>query len=414
MPLSQFDLTGCKGVVFIMDGSYEGLAGCYAPFDSGFATLPAVYVDRDTGTKLRSLAGARPKARLTVTAQREVVRSASLVGVIHGEKTENVILNSHTDGEGVAEENCGVSILELARHFGSLPEGQRLSRSIVVSLFTGHMDPQLPEAQGFINDNPTLVADAAAALTIEHFGMSEWVDDETGYHPTGEPEVLAIWTTQGDMLTATRESVQKFGLPRTALCRPPVQFGVGSPFQTAGVPQIGAIAGPNYLLTIDKDSDMDKLDAELASQQISCVADLMWRLEGYTAAQLRKGDPTLGANASQDPPGNGGVKFEYASCAAPLDDVYGELLLEVRPVDHNHFLQVTLALSDGYAHNVAVSVEHAGRVIARTNIWELGTTQRKLRLRTLKRTAYPAGQCTLVVKDSTGLTLTRRHVRITR
>ena len=415
MPLSEFALTGCKGVVFILDGSYEGLAGCYGPFDSSFATLPAVYVDRDTGTKLRSLAGARPKARLTVTAERKLVRSPSLVGVIHGEKAENLILNSHTDGEGVAEENCGVSILQLARHFGSLPEGQRLSRSIVISLFTGHMDPQLPEAQGFINDNPGLVGDAAAALTIEHFGMSEWVDDVTGYHPTGEAEVLAIWTTQGDMLTATRESVQAFGLPRTALCRGPVQFGVGSPFQSAGVPQIGAISGPNYLITIDKNSDMDKLDAELGSQQIACIADLMRRLEGYTAAQLRKGDPTLGfPPPSKDAPGDGGVKFEYASCAAPLDDVYGEVLLEVRAVAHNHVLDVELALSDGYAHNVSVLVEHAGRVVARTNIWELGTVPRKLRLRTLKRKAYPAGQCTLVVKDSTGKTLIRRRVQIKR
>jgi hypothetical protein len=414
MPLSEFAVTGCKGVVFILDGSYEGLAGLYGPFDSGFASLPAVYVDRDTGTKLRGLAGARPKARLTVTAEREVVRSPSLVGVIHGEKAENLILNSHTDGEGVAEENCGVSILELARHFGSLPQGQRLARSIVISLFTGHMDPQLPEAQGFINDNPTLVANAAAALTLEHFGMSEWVDDESGYHATGEAEVMAIWTTQGDMLTATRESVEKFGLPRTALFRPPVQFGVGMPFQTKGIPQIGAISGPNYLITIDKNSDMDKLDAELASQQIACIADLMWRLESYSAADLRKGDPTLGVGSSSNPPGNGGVKFEYASSAPPADDVYGPLLLSAKPVSNDHVLEVELALSDGYAHNVSVLVEHAGRVVARTNLWELGTVARKLRLRTLKRKAYPAGQCTLVVKDSTGKTLIRRRVQIKR
>jgi hypothetical protein len=245
--------------------------------------------------------------------------------------------------------------------------------------------------------------------------MSEWVDDETGYHPTGEPEVLAIWTTQGDMLTATRESVQKFGLPRTALCRPPVQFGVGSPFQSDGVPQIGAIAGPNYLLTIDKDSDMDKLDAELASQQIACIADLMWRLEDYTAAQLREGDPTLGfPPPTKDAPGTGGVKFEYASSKPPANDVYGPVLLEVRRVAGDHVLDVSVALSDGYAHNVGISVEHDSRVIARTNIWELGTVARKLKLRTLKRKAYPEGQCTLVVKDSTGKTLIRRHVRIPR
>src|SRR4051812_1740893 len=75
-----------------------------------------------------------------------------------------------------------------------------------------------------------------------------------------------------------------------ALRPPPVQFGVGGAFQTAGVPQIGAIAGPEYLLTMKPDGDMEKLDARLAATQTAWVADILHRIDPISAADLRAGD----------------------------------------------------------------------------------------------------------------------------
>jgi hypothetical protein len=100
------------------------------------------------------------------------------------------------------------------------------------------------------------------------------------------------------MFNLTRDAVIAHDLPRTALLRPPAQFGVGGPFQSAGVPQIGAIAGPEYLLTISPSSDMPKLDPGLASRQIAWLADLARRIDPVPAAQLRQGDPTLGAQST--------------------------------------------------------------------------------------------------------------------
>jgi hypothetical protein len=96
------------------------------------------------------------------------------------------------------------------------------------------------------------------------------------------------------MFTTTRDAVIANKLPRTALMRPPGQFGVGGAFQSYGIPQIGAIAGPYYLITLSDNSDMDKLDSSLAAQQIAFLADLTTRLDPIPAAQLRQGDPTLG------------------------------------------------------------------------------------------------------------------------
>ena len=96
------------------------------------------------------------------------------------------------------------------------------------------------------------------------------------------------------MFELTRDSVVSHRLPRTALLRPPVQFGVGAAFQSAGVPQIGAIAGPEYLLTVSRHGDLDKLDEHLAARQIAWLADLARRIDKVPASDLRQGDPTLG------------------------------------------------------------------------------------------------------------------------
>src|SRR3954466_12466152 len=158
------------------------------------------------------------------------------------------------------------------------------------------MSNDLPQAKGCIDAHKDLVDRAAAALTIEHLGCSEWTDStDRGYHPTGKPELFAVWTTQGKMFETVRDPPVKHGLPRTALMRPPAQFGVGGPFQQAGIPQIGAIAGPEYLLTVSDNGELDKLDEKLAAKQIAWLADLTKRLDKIPAADLRKGDPTLGS-----------------------------------------------------------------------------------------------------------------------
>ena len=298
IPLAPFQSMGATGVVFICDASFEALKGGYVPFTHGFEPLPALYVDRDTGRSLRALAGTRPKTTLTLTASRQPSPTHAITAVLPGESDETLIFNTHTDGQGFAEENGGVAFVQLARHFASLPAHQRLKRTLVFALWPGHMVADLPQTQGWIDTHPDLVKRAAAALTVEHLGCSEWIDTlDQGYHATGDAELFGIWTTQGKMFELTRDTVAAHGVPKAALLRPPVQFGVGAAFQSTGVPQIGAIAGPEYLLTVSDNGDLDKLDEHLAARQIRWLADLARRIDGTPAAALRQGDPTLGVGA---------------------------------------------------------------------------------------------------------------------
>jgi hypothetical protein len=302
VPLAPFQQNGAKAVVFIVDASYEALKGGYLPFGHGFEPLPALYVDRTTGEQLRSAAAGQPTARLTLTATRQKTPTAAITAVLEGASKETLIFNTHTDGQGFAEENGGVAFVQLARYFGSLPRNKRLKRTLVFAAWPGHMASDLPQTQGWIDAHTDLVDAAAAALTVEHLGCTEWDDTiDKGYHPTGQPELFGIWTTQGKMFELTRDTVVKHNIPRAALLRPPVQFGVGAAFQTSGVPQIGAIAGPEYLVTISDNGDLDKLDEQLAARQIAWLADLATELDTIPAAELAQGDPTLGQKPTGAP-----------------------------------------------------------------------------------------------------------------
>jgi len=418
LPLDEFKQMGAAGVVLIVDASYEALAGQYAPFEWQYESVPALYVDRDTGAKLREIAAGRPKTRLTLTATRTKVPTPAVNAVLPGASPETIIFSTHTDGQGFVEENGGVAFVHLARYFASLPPERRLKRTLVFATWPGHMSNDLPQAGGWIETHHDIVERAAAALTVEHLGCSEWNDSaDKGYHPTGRAELFAVWATQGKMSQLVQDTVIAHDLPRTAVLRPPVQFGVGGPFQTAGVPQIGAIAGPEYLLAVKDSGDMDKLDAALAARQIAWLADLATRLDPVPAADLRQGDPTLGGPApkgnvepsdAQPKPMQCGPTATFAVAAGAGRS------LSVRYYGRRHAARgvlVVLSASPGALRGVTVELRRGRHVVARTRAANVGESPRRVVLRGAHGSRIRRGHYTLVLRGAAGV-LARRAVRV--
>jgi hypothetical protein len=296
IPTAGFQSLGAKGVIYVLDASFAALEGAYVPFESAFEPLPALFLDRDEGARLRQLAAEAPQTRLILTASRTKVPTRSVTAVLPGASQETLILNTHTDGQNFVEENGGVAFVALARHFASLPAAQRPKRTLVFAAWPGHMSADLPQTQGWIDDHQDLVKRAAAAITVEHLGSTEWVDDpDTGYHATGQPEMLAAYASYGQVQEIVQDTLVANQVSHTTVQRPGVQFGVGGQFEAAGVPQVGIIAGPEYLVTISPDGEIDKFDPDLASRQIAWIADMIKRLDGVSAEALKQGDPTLGS-----------------------------------------------------------------------------------------------------------------------
>jgi hypothetical protein len=290
---------GAKGVVFVLDASFDVLRGNYSPHVGRPEPIPALVVDRDTGRTLRGRAETRPEARLTLVAPVEETRIRSVTAVLPGESDEVIVVNSHSDGQNGFEENGAVALVSLARHFASLPAGERLRRTLAFAAWPGHMSgvDGIEDASCWIAAHPDLCERAVGAVTMEHLGATEWVETaDEGYHATGEHEVYAIWTTQGPMKDLAQPALVGADLQRHALMKPPIQITPGRPFHEFGIPHVAGIAGPTYLLVVSDNGEMDKFDAELASRQIAFYADLVRRIDTASAADLRAGDPTLGAN----------------------------------------------------------------------------------------------------------------------
>lgn len=273
------------GIVCIVDASYAALAYDYMPPLQGPVGTPVVYVDRDAGAILRQAVAAAPRVRLTVNAARSATTSPSIVAVLPGDgSTDRVLIgNTHSDGVSFVQENGGLGLIEIARYFHQRKlQGQGLRHDFVFSFVTGHFnaDPPFPQTQGFIDAHPNLIARASAALTIEHLGVTEWVDDQAGYHPTGWPEIAYTWVAD-QFVSLAASTFERYHLPNHRLAhigRKPYP-GVGSALSAAGVPSVSFLGTPSYVVTAAPDGCLDKFDPALMRRQLTWFIDILQQID---------------------------------------------------------------------------------------------------------------------------------------
>jgi hypothetical protein len=297
-PASVFAQAGAAGYIVTLDASAANAAGTYGPYGSPITGMPGLLIDRDTGAKLRRYAQTSPKARLTLTASVTKSSTRQLVGILPGDGStdELMVVNTHTDGMNAFEENGGIGLVWLARYFAALPKARRLKRSLVFSAVSGHFaGPALPQTRGFIDRHPDLVSKAAASITIEHLGASEWVDDVRGYHPTGRPDMFVIWHSQTGIAGPVVESMIANDLRHSIALRPAGDYmiAVGTAFNESGVPTVSSIVAPNYMVSWADGGHLDKFLPARAAQEVRWAADLITRLDSISAAQLAAGDSTV-------------------------------------------------------------------------------------------------------------------------
>jgi hypothetical protein len=279
---------GAVGVVYILDVSPEDAKGQYVPFFSKLKQFPGLLVDRVVGSQLRLAASAGAKVQLTLTATVEPgAVSDSLVAILPGMSEENIVINTHTDGQNAFEENGAAACIALAKYYAGKPIQER-PRTLVFSCVTGHMVSGLPQAQGLLDAHPDLISRTVASLTIEHFGATEWQDSLMGYRATGNPEASSIFHT-GALLKPAMAAVKETDLRRTLLLRPIFGFifGVGAPFVKAGIPSLAYITGPEYLVAIAPDGHLSKFDKKRMRRELEWCVNVLHKINNMTARDIK-------------------------------------------------------------------------------------------------------------------------------
>jgi hypothetical protein len=409
--LQQFADRGAKAVVFAVSKSFDELQGNWSPHTGPYQPIPALVIDRDAGAALRAQAAARPNVRLTLDAPLKKTLVRSITAVLPGESDEVVIVDTHTDGQNFVEENGSVALVQLARHFASLPRRRRLRHTLVLAAWPGHMAGTLPEAHGWITAHRDIVRRAVGAVTIEHLGSTEWADTGTGYHGTGKNEPYVLSTTLGRATKLVKRGVAEHNLQRHMVVAAP-GISVGSEFHRVGVPHVGGIAGPTYLLVVSKNGEMDKLDARLAARQTAFYADVIRGLDRAGADELRRGDPSLGSEPL--PADDASTPVQCGPANRFFVDAGKGRRLAVRlysRVRRDRGILVTVAAVDGTVLGVTVELRRGKRLHARSAPLAADREVRRLLLRRRGAKRFARGAYELVVRCR-GRVLERRTVEL--
>jgi hypothetical protein len=290
--LEGFKKAGALGVVFgWTDISDENAADQYYPFGRPLQDLPALWVGRNGGAKLRSLAQTRTKATLVLEAGLfPGTRTDTLIATLPGTSSSDDVLtiNSHTDGTNATEENGGLGLLALAKYFAQLPKSSR-KRTLVFFFTTGHFARAYVGTNGFLENHPEIVHKAVGALSVEHLGCREWKDDAfMKYRPTGKDELSLVLTNFNRMSDIMLEGVQGTSDRRIAVVKADDYFiGEGRFPARAGIPTIGYIPLPDYLLAAPQDGCIGKLSPSLMYGQIQALAKVVHAMEALPARALK-------------------------------------------------------------------------------------------------------------------------------
>lgn len=162
---------GAVGAIISYEASAENAAGQYTPFltsPGGSQGLPALYVDRATGSMIKARTATGASARLELVVEKHAADSSDdIIATLPGATDEGMIVNTHTDGASASEENGGIAVIAMARYFASLPLQCR-QRTMVFVLTPGHFNNGIGgDTQRFIDKHPEIIAKAVASVTPE-------------------------------------------------------------------------------------------------------------------------------------------------------------------------------------------------------------------------------------------------------
>ena len=220
---------------------------------------------------------------------------------------ETVIVNTHTDGPNLCEENGGLALLALARYFAAKPVSQR-QHSLLFVFISGHfripelaVDPKQQASSTWLAQHPELWDGkeghryAVAGVTLEHLGAMQWRDDRSRsrYAPTGQPDYELIYTGNEEMERIYQSASRLQTLRRPVTLRPAydLYLGEGKALYHAGIPTISLVPGPTYLCAARPGGDIDKLNATLAYQQLQTFGRVLEEIERTPTQQLGTAQP---------------------------------------------------------------------------------------------------------------------------
>jgi hypothetical protein len=296
--LDQFQKAGAAGVILAWTNvSDENAEGQYVPFGHKFADCPALWVGKKTGDQLRALSAQGAKA--TITLQSNIYPDTptdTVYGILPGATAEIVLVHTHSDGPNACEENGGIGVVALAKYLSNLPRGT-LKRSYLFTMTTGHMaGAYVHSFRDFQDKHPDLMKRIVGGLVLEHLGSTMYVDRGDAYVPEGGNQPILLQTQSKSLADLILKSaggtiddriiaLNPYQHRYTGECSGPIEYGI---------PTIGYMPAPSYLLKESAHCGIERMDARLYRAQLENFTRVLRTLDGMTKEQLAGTAPLAG------------------------------------------------------------------------------------------------------------------------
>ncbi|WP_060859421.1 M28 family peptidase [Paenibacillus riograndensis] len=133
---------GVKAVILVWEGvSDEKVEQQYLPFTTDYAGIPAVWINGTDGQMVIHAAKVHQEGTVILEAdlQKDAQTESFYVKIEGRNKKESLIVNTHTDGVNVIEEDGAIGMLSMIRYL----QQEQPERTMVFAFVTGHF--RLPD-----------------------------------------------------------------------------------------------------------------------------------------------------------------------------------------------------------------------------------------------------------------------------
>ncbi len=275
---------GALGLVLILRDYPSNINSHWGPYDGVMKPIPALYVGKYDGVKVRELAQ-EENAQCTIILEgiKEPSIAHNIWGILPGNSEEMIMISSHHDSafKGASEDGTGVAmVLAQLRAWAKIPEKER-PRSILFCLSAGHLYGGIGAETFARKYKDTLMKNVLVDLNLEHMCAKEVVEDPKthDFKITNNLSIGALFISRNEHLVAPVIKVcrdynieRMLLIPDNFFATPPI--GEAGHFVTqADLKVIHWIRSPYYLLTAE--DTLDKIDVDKLHSTAQCVSDLI-------------------------------------------------------------------------------------------------------------------------------------------
>lgn len=298
---------GAVGFIGVLSDYFESNKYYNEFYRRTSVTIPGFWVSPNEGQRVRDMlaeTGGSASATIVMEGRRKQVEARTVVGFLHGQSKDTIMVQSHHDSVfyGAVEDGSGTAaVLAQAQYFASQPAESRektLMFTTFDSHFTGYQSHMAFVDKYIVNKETPY--NIVANVTLEHIGKQGLTGDDGELIVTDQSEIRGIMNNVGPVITASMvNAIVEHDLRRTAVLQAHALCLVaGVPTDASfvclnGVPTISLISGPNYLY--DLADTLDKVDKDQLVPVTEAFADIIEAIDATPPALIGLPLPPIGA-----------------------------------------------------------------------------------------------------------------------